>query len=188
VLFTTHVVFGIDDKLFTVLDQGSVRTKPDTFQIAGIPHPRVSADAVRWLIIAQSDNPQSRSCDLDNKGLHEYYMNEVNKKIFNAALQRALKAPKKLLPHGTLTAHLYLFEKASSKATKAFADDLAEQTRGGRKLLEKLEKLRAQNLGRMHENQRNALIIQAWTAYNNGVSLMAGMLDWTETKDYPKIG
>ena len=185
--FTTHVVFGIDDELFAVFDQGTVRTGHDAFKIAGIPYPDVSAQATRWLIIAQSGNPQDRGRTFANQELYDYYRSNVDEAAFGRAVQSALSVPKRIIPHGTLVAHLYLFEKKSSKATKAFADDLAQQARGGRTLIKKISKLREQNIGRIHENQMNALIIQTWNAYRKGVALTASMLDWTETKDYPTI-
>ena len=54
-------------------------------------------------------------------------------------------------------------------------------------MIEKLHKLRKQNVGRINEVQINALIIQAWTAYRKGEPLTMKMLNWTETKDYPAI-
>lgn len=183
---TTHVVFGIDDKLFAVLDQGATRTNPDTFQIAGIPYPVISAQATRWLMIYEADS-QNRGATFGNDELLRYYQTSVDLDAFAQAIQWALQVPKKIIPHGTLVAHLYMFAKKATKPTAVFAKDLAEQARGARKLIMKIENLRKQNIGRIHENQLNALIIQAWRAYRAGEGLTSSMLNWTETKEYPTI-
>ena len=130
---------------------------------------------------------QNRGLTFSNDEALRWYEANVDKDAFAQAVQRALPVPRKLIPHGALVAHLYLFEKKSPKSAANFAKDLAEQTRGARKLIVKIENLRKQNIGRIHENQLNALLIQAWQAYRRGVALTSSMLNWTETKEYPTI-
>lgn len=184
--FRTHVVFGIDDRAFTVIDANAVRNNPDTMKIAGITYPRIAAQAVRWLIICD-DNPLDRGRAIENAELLKYFSSKVDKDRFETAKACAVGVSS-AVPTGALAAHLYMFAKVHAKATGRFAADLVEEVRGGKKLISKLSNLRKQNLGRLHEVQVNALIIQAWTAYRRGETLTAAMLNWNETKDYPTIG
>ena len=187
VAFKTHVVFGIDDRAFSVIDINAVRNNPDTFQIAGITYPHVAAQAVRWLMISETD-PSNRSRSIENEELLEFYKNEmkIDQSRLAVAVSRAVSVGR-VIPAGALAAHLYLFSQVHEKAAARFADDLAQHSGGARKLIEKLHKLRKQNVGRINEVQINALIIQAWTAYRKGEALTMKMLNWTETKDYPAI-
>lgn len=184
--FRSHVVFGIDDRAFTVIDANAVRNNPDTMKIAGVTHPQLAAQAIRWIIICGND-PLDRGRSIDNDELLKYYITRIDKDRFDIAKARAVAVPS-AVPAGALAAHLYLFSAIHAKATERFARDLADNVRGARKLITKLANLRKQNLGRLHETQVNALIIQAWTAYRKGESLTSSMLNWTETKDYPTIG
>lgn len=48
--FRTHMVFGIDDKAFDVLDQGSVRTVADILSIEGHANSVILSAALRWAV------------------------------------------------------------------------------------------------------------------------------------------
>lgn len=184
--FRTHIVFGIDDKAFAVIDTNAVRTSPDTLHIAGVPYSREVAQAVRWIIIYESAPPLDRGKSVDNDQLLSYYTKKIDKNRMDRSIARALAAGRPLSA-GSLAAHLYLFEAIHAKATERFSDDLAQQARGGRKLVEKLQRLRKQSMGRLNEMQVNALTIQAWKSYRKGEPLTMAMLNWNENKDFPSF-
>jgi hypothetical protein len=52
---------------------------------------------------------------------------------------------------------------------------------------QRINRLRHQNLGRLHEVQVNALIILAWNCYRSGKPVSLSDLSWTETRDYPGV-
>lgn len=184
--FKTHVVFGIADEAFVVIDTGAGRTNPDAMKIDGVPYPEVHAQAVRWLMIRNID-PLQRGLSFTNEEVLDYYRTGVDEESMGRAVKRAI-AVHKPLPTGSLAAHLYLFEKSNAKAAARFAQDLADRRGGGLKLINKLTALRKQGMGRLHETQSNALIIQAWNAYRAGNAVSMSMLNWNENKEYPTIG
>jgi len=49
--FKTHVVFGIDDTLFDVMDQGKNRGGEDLLYMLGKTNPNVLAAGIRWRIV-----------------------------------------------------------------------------------------------------------------------------------------
>ena len=185
--FKTHCVFGIDDRAFPVIDSNAVRTNPDTMKIAGIVDWRLAAQATRGLIIAASENPADRGKSIENPELLDYYRTEINESRFNWAKERAIQVPKRIIPHGTLLAHLYLFHSKDAKLAARFADDLANGVKAGAKILSRLELLRKQNAGRIHENLVKAFLILAWNAYRANETVTAATLKWSEAKDYPGI-
>lgn len=181
----THAVFGITDAAFAVIDTNSVRTNKDAAKIDGIPYPEVSASAVRWLMIYERD-PLDRGVTFTNSELLEYYHRSVDKDAFERAVQNAVKV-KQVVPTGSLAAHLYMFEKRHARLTAKFTADLVKNARGGLKLTTKLSALRKQNMGRIHEVQANALLVQAWRIYRAGGTVTAASLNWNENREYPSL-
>jgi hypothetical protein len=179
--FKTLAVFGIEQEAFAKIDTNAVRSNADTMEIVGVPHSKIAASAVRWIMIGQD-----RGRKVENTDLHDYYREHIDADQLQLAIQRTI-ASGRILPAGSLTALLYLFEKKSKKTAEAFAVDLAKRTRGARKLMMQVERLRKDNMGRVNELQLQAMIILAWNAYREGVSVTADMLKWTEAKDFPTI-
>ena len=91
------------------------------------------------------------------------------------------------MPASVLAGHAYLFGERDPVLLARFLFDLRENRGGGQKLIDKLSRLRRQNMGRLTELQVNALIIQAWNAYRSRVPVTLALLDWDEQKPYPKI-
>jgi hypothetical protein len=187
--FKTHAVFGIDDDAFDRIDNNAVRTNPDTFEIAGIPHASIAAPAVRWIIL-ESDrsngSPPERGRKIENNELRTVYRNRIDADRLTEAC-RAAKSIGRTLPTGSLAGYLYLFGEKSHLKMERFVRDLIDRKRAGRTLLDKVERLRKQNMGRLNELQINALIIQAWNTFQKGETLTAARLNWDENKEYPTI-
>jgi hypothetical protein len=179
--FKTLAVFGIEHEAFAKIDTNAVRTNADTIEIVGVPHSRIVASAVRWLMVEQD-----RGRQIDNTELHAYYREHVDAEAMQTAARRALAAGR-VLPSGSLASLLYRFDKKSERVAEQFAADLAHRKRGARKLIQKIERLRGQNMGRVNELQMQAMIILTWNAYRAGKTVSAEMLRWTENKDFPSI-
>jgi hypothetical protein len=180
--FTTLTVFGISDEAFAKIDTNALRTNADTMEIVGVPHSRIIAAAVRWLMIGQE-----RGRSVTNTELHDYYREHVDAEEIQLAARRAIEVGR-LLPPGSLTFLLYQFERKSKRTTEAFALDLAKQIRGGRKLLNVIETLRKQRLGRVHELEYQARIILCWNMYRRSEPVTTAALRWNEAKDeFPTI-
>lgn len=184
--FRTHVVFGIDDTVFIALNSGKARTSADTFQTAGVANYGVAAPAVRWLMIYDQGSPINRSLSFANQEMFEFYKRSIDQEKFALAVDRALAAVK-VVPRGTLAAHLYLFDQKHQATARRLAEDFAKGQRGPLKLAGKLKILRKQNLGRIHEVWLNALLIKMWNAYRAGKTVTAGHLSWNEDQEYPTI-
>jgi len=188
--FRTHVVFGIDEAAFDRIDANAVRTNPDTLDIAGAPYAWVAAPAVRWIMLYDHYLPVSgvpqRSRKIDNRELLAYYREHIDA-VWLTECCRAAIAVGRALPASALAAHAYMFAAKDPALVVRFLADLLNQRGGGLKLLQKVTRLRQQNLGRLPEQQINALIIQAWNAYRAGVPVTLSLLNWDEQKTYPEI-
>jgi len=183
---TTHVVFGIPEDAFDVIDTGTARTNADVLMLAGVPSPRTAAQAVRWIMIYE-DNPLERGRSFSNAEILEFYLSRIDSARLDDAI-KAAAATHRRIPTGTLAAHLYMFMTQKLSAALKMMHDLEKGVKGGKKLIAKLDLLRAQRLGRVHEILVNALIIKTWIAYRDGHAVTAATLKWDESKDFPDFG
>ena len=191
--FKSHVVFGIDPDAFDSIDAGIGRTGGDTFYVAQIKDWHIVSPATRWLRLLSdawenSHHPKRGDSDVSNPEHLRYYEDHVAKERMAQAARRAKKAPTKIFDRGQLAALLYAFDKADPDRTRKFATDLEKTQRGVLKLSKILDELKGAQLGRMHENQRAAMIIRAWNAYQhaNRVPRKQELL-WTEAQDFPQL-
>ena len=59
--FQTHVVFGVPDEFFAVMDQGKNRDGSDLLAIAGVPNSATVAAGVRWAHLYETDTVKMRT-------------------------------------------------------------------------------------------------------------------------------
>jgi hypothetical protein len=179
--FRTHVVFGIADDAFDRIDSNAVRTNSDTFKIAGIANSKVSAPAVRWLMI---DTDRGRK--VENAELLVHLREQLDEERLHYWVDKAIDAGR-VLPRGMLAALFYRFSEKNTKLCERFAADLKANKGNGKKLLDQIKDMRKQSLGRLHELQISALVVLAWNAYRAGKPLTKTMLKWDDGKEYPTI-
>jgi hypothetical protein len=180
--FKTHVVFGVDENAFTRIDAGAKRTNPDTFQVAAVPYHAIVGPAVRWLMIGDGDRGQT----FDNQALLSYYRREVDEKLMHWAASQAASSSG-LFMKSALAAHLYLFGQKDKHKAMEFADDIIQSRRNGLVLKKRIDELKRQNMGRMHELQFNAFLRIAWKHERDGKALTKRDLKWTTNEELPDL-
>jgi hypothetical protein len=186
--FESYVVFGVPDAAFIVMDTGRKRTSDDTFYVAGVPNAFVTAGAVRWVKILGSEKPTERSISFTNSELLAAY-NALDTHRLDDCVRAAIAASKgrRAMHASSFAALLFMFMGRNEAAADAFSREVRTCTRNGLKLLNKLEKIAKSNMGRVHENQRNALTILAFNACAAGRVILDGELRWDEGNDLPAI-
>jgi hypothetical protein len=171
---TTHVVFGIDQQLFSRMDIGKNRNGADVFAIVGIPYAGHVSAAVRWLLILTGSDPSDRGAQFSNEELLKAYRDRFDADRLDRSIQSALAVRKTCgHPVGPLAALHYLFSEKDPRKADAFFDEWAsgraKRVRAPSRYLQKrLVEIAAVSNNRVHENVRNALIIKAWNAYVAG--------------------
>jgi hypothetical protein len=188
VVFETYMLFGLDDDAFAVMDIGRKRDGSDTFTLAGVPHASSASAAARWDKILTGPEPGNRAQSFSNRELLEHYKT-LNTKRFDAAVSDAKKACRgqRVVHESPLAALVYLYRTKHATAVDTFLVDLAARKRGAKKLVDLLGKLKDQSLGRVHETQRNAILINALNAYATGKRVSEDMLKWTEASPFPRF-
>jgi hypothetical protein len=194
--FTTHVVFGIDDKLFDVMDRGKNRDSADVLAIAGIEYPRSVAQAITWAYKLGS-NPKSRDALEPRIALDLYKRHYKGKKIdFWVGEARDIH---KAVGHPTgLVAGLlwHIAQKNGEAPALKFATAWKQGNREGQPrrrnnsidgMIVALQDHRKLTQGRIHDTMRAAWAVLAWNAFKQGKVLTKSAFKWTPQDDFPDI-
>lgn len=186
--FETFVQFGIDDDVFVVIDTGRKRDGDDAFSIAGVPNAKSASAAVRWFRILTSDRPDDRAVCFHNRELLETYRT-LNEAQFDEAVADAKMACKgqRAVHESALAALVYIYRKKHAKAVASFLAELKTMKGGAKRLVDRLENIKKQALGRVHETQRNAMLVNALNCYVAGEAVTQKRIDWTDVKDFPEF-
>jgi hypothetical protein len=190
--FRSHVVFGVDAKLFVKMDIGKNRNGADVLAIKGVTHAGYCAAATRWHTILTGADPTNRALSIPNIDLAKAYdVLDPDKLTESVKAAIAVKRTTRN-PVGPLAALHYLFAEVSpTKADTFYREWASGVARSGRAptryLQDKLTELMRANNGRMHETVRNALIIKAWNAHYAGRSMSKKDLNFAVGDTFPVI-
>lgn len=191
----TFVVFGIDAGAFTMIDIGRKRTNMDAFHIEHVPNPKVSAKAVRWLHIFQTD-PINRGLQITNDDAIRIYRDDkkINRRLLDECVEKAIVIEKETklrgrqMPSGSMAALLYQFAIKSQKDADAFGRMFIQNKGVAKTVMSRIAVVMANSGGRINEAYRNAITVIAWNAFRSGKTLNAKTLNWTsEASDFPEI-
>lgn len=188
--FRTHIVFGIDDDAFSVMDQGKNRDGSDILSIAGYQNTATLASAIRWAYLLDSGRVKSRASlePVETKRLLEERYPDMPDFVLAAKTIYRLTGQ----PTGIVAAALYLFNKANPSEAEKFATAWASGEHSGRftaigKLQKAIAGIAAVSSGRVHDTVRAALIVRTWNAYVQGRRGTQADFNWTPSEDFPVI-
>ena len=188
--FRTHVVFGIDQNLFDVMDRGKSRDGGDVLTIAGYQNCNTLAAACRWAELIATGRAKQRDTfepsDILTM-LKSKYPTLPEFIPYAMAIHRNVGSP-----GGLTAAVLYL---ASVKRPKDWAEfariwELGGQDKHGgplKKMLEELTRLGSASQGRIHETVRAALAVIAWNFFVRGTAGTKSAFQWTLDSKFPEM-
>jgi hypothetical protein len=193
--FTSHVVFGLDKKIFDVLDQGHKRTPGDVLAKDGIADYSTVAAAISWALRIRGAVGGKRQ----DGGLHYITPRHIRK-----LARREMKSMPEFVKDGKLihsafkhspsliTAILYLIGQHSEALARDFAHEWVHGARRGRNqnfdvLSARLIKIARQSGGHINRLVRAALIIQTFNHWNAHVVASERSLTWRKEWKFPVI-
>lgn len=184
--FETDVRFGIADDAFPVMDVGAKREGFDTFSIAGVKNAKTASAAVRWHLILTGENPKDRSRTFENRELLEIYK-AMDTAMFDDAVADAKAAchGQRAVHEAALAALVYVYRWRHAKAAALFLADLKGMKRGAKRLVDRLEAIKKQAMGRVHETQRNAMLVKTLNCYVADESVTQKRIEWTDVEEFP---
>ena len=186
--FRTHVVFGISDNVFAVINSGKSRDITDTFFTYGVKDYKIVSHAIRWLMIYADGKPMART-SYSNQQMWDHYNNpeKVDQDLMLEAIARS-KMVSKVIPRPAMCAHFYLFAKKNERVAQKMATDFDKNQFGARRLTTHISNTKKQRQGRLNDVWINAMIVATWNAYRANRTVTKKDLTWDMgVQEYPVI-
>lgn len=188
--FVTDVRFGISDAEFSKMDRGKPRSPEDVLAIAGFSDTRTLSSAVRWIALYDQDKVKSRAGFKPDEVLHLVRGPYADLKTDISRARKIYETTTQ--PRGMVTALLFLARRANPEKAEAFANAFELGNYAGpfaplKHAIRRLEQIRVQTQGRVHELVRFAILIKAWNAYVEGKRGSLSSMNWTLEEEFPKV-
>lgn len=190
----SDIVFGLDDALFDVLDQGKKRSAGDVLGIHGIAYPSLVAGAIQWVL--NFNNPTSVSMDGGGStlasarevlALAQGSMKDIAHYVNEALLINKAFAQ----PPTMICGLLYLIGKRDPSIARDFAHEWANGARIGRNrnfdVLNERIKTIIHGGGHVSRTMRTALIIQMFNHWNAHIIAPPRALTWRKGLRMPQL-
>jgi hypothetical protein len=189
--FRTHIVFGIPDAFFNMMDQGKNREGLDLLAIEGVKHPGDTASAVRWARLFTTDTVKKRTT-FTQREIHALYMKGGYSGVsdFVVTAQRIRKVSH--MPTGVVAGALYTFDQIDPRHAAAFAQAWESgKWVGAFKVFDTIQKrvkeIESAGTGRIRDDVRAALIVIAWNASRKKGKGTADAFRWEKGHTFPAI-
>lgn len=185
----THVVFGIPDEAFSIIDTGAPRTAGDVLVCAGHKNPNELSHAVRRLH-SWKETPGSRSVlQLSPNQVLTLLETEYHDLPRHLRWGRELQAQTKLTTSRGLTLH-YAFESGMGSAAadtfmRAWIDNTGAQQ--AVVLRRRLAQMQSIIPGALHTNVVYAVAIKAFTRFVKGLPVDVATLRFAEDEAFPVV-
>jgi hypothetical protein len=192
----THVVFGLEDNVFDVLDQGKKRTPADILGLSGYEDPSLTASAILWVNTLTTGAVGDRRSQLparviretadQHKDLGKYIL--VAKQIAKAYNSGPLPTRQ---PPSLVAALLYVVSRKSEKIADEFAHEWLYGAKVGRnenfiQLTNRLMNSKGGH-GGVDSYLRAAILVQTFNHWNAGVVATPRALSWRVNTPFPKL-
>lgn len=191
----THVVFGLDDDIFDVIDQGKKRTPGDVLALCGVPEPTMVAGAVAWVLKLQAGSAGQLGGGSGGsitprvvRGLATGKMKSIANYVKEARLINvAYKHPPTMI-----AAMLYLIGQNDPAVARDFAHEWVNGAKVGRNknfdvLNQRLQAIAHQNGGAIARPVRAALVIQTFNYWHAGMVASPRALTWKKGWTFPSF-
>lgn len=195
---TTHVVFGLEDDIFDVLDQGKKRTPGDILALCGVPEPTMVAGAISWVLRFEAgldmgsgskrDGSQHKITPRKIRGLALGKMKGITDYVKDAKLVNiAYKHPPTMI-----AGLLYLIGKRDQGLARDFAHEWVHGAKIGRNknfdvLNARIMSIANANNGVVHRGMRAALLIQTFNHWNAHIVATPRALTWRKGWTFPTL-
>lgn len=191
--FETHMVFGLDEAVFDILDRQRTRTPGDILSISGIKNPYLMAAAVRWCKLIEAGAKGRGHGGLNNRAINklaEGPYKGINRFVTLAEQIRGAYG----VPGSLSAAILYLISKGSSNAV---AEQFASEWLAGNRnytrnknfdvLSLRMKKVKAENNGNLNGTVLAAMIILTFNHYHANLHASHKGITWLKQYKFPEL-
>lgn len=189
----THCVFGLDDKIFDVIDQGIKRTPGHVLALCGIKDYTIVAGGVRWarLIGEGRKGVTSRGMTArDIRKLATGSMRDLQRYTKQAiAIGKAFK----FAPPTMVAGLLFLIGQHNAALAERFADDWQHGNRNYNRnknfdlMAQRVATMKAQNNGHLPRFPTAAIMVQCFNHWNADTEATLRALTWKKQWAFPRL-
>lgn len=188
---TSHVVFGLPDDIFDVLDQGKKRSPGDVLALLGVKDHNIVAGSVRQAKMYLEGRKGNEIHGLTARRIKELATGPMQDIQEFTSLGRLVSQAFKH-PPSMITAILYMIAQHSKLAAKNFAHEWVHGARVGRNenfdvLNGRLMAVARQGGGHINRQVRAAMIIQTFNHWYADVVANPRAITWRKEWDFPKL-
>lgn len=195
--FTSHIVFGIDDRAFLKMDIGKVRSPTDCLNICGVSKAPVVSTAIRWLLMLRSDRVKNRMTFSNEIIVREWeavYSKPVQGVYLRDSISVGASCQKdKLMAPGLAAALHFTFAQVDRQRADDFFTgvitglNLTDEKDARVCLRRKLIDMRDDKSSWVVDIFRAAWVILAWNAFATNRRITEKSLAWSKDMPFPKI-
>lgn len=188
---TSHVVFGLPDEIFDVIDQGKKRSPGDVLALLGVKDHNIVAGSVRQAKMYLEGKKGNDGPGLTARRIRELAMGSMKDVQEYSALGRMVNEAFKH-PPSMITAILYMIGQHNRITAKTFAHEWVHGARIGRNqnfdvLNGRLLAVQRQGGGHINRQVRAAMIIQTFNHWYADVVAAPRALVYRKEWDFPKL-
>jgi hypothetical protein len=193
---TTHMVFGIDDAIFDLLDQGRKRTAADVLGMCGIAYPNLVAGAIAFVQKHKAPNRVSLDGGMSNLRLSPRRIKELALGRMKNIVDHVHEANRINVafkqPPTMVLALLYLIGEHNPAVARDFAHEWAVGARVARNrnfdvFVERLQTIAHGNNGVVSRTVRWALMIQMFNYWHAHRIATPRALAWRKGLSFPAL-
>lgn len=190
--FETHLVFGVPEKVFDILDRQRTRTAGDVLAISGVKNAIIVAGAVRWVRSFTEQRRGSTSRGLSPRRVRTLATGPMKDlaRYTNAAeeIRKAYKIPP------TMTAALlFLIGQGKPALVDSFVQDWLAGNRNYARnrnfdvLVSCMQTARARNNGHLNRTLLAAYLVHTFNHWHAGIAANVRAYHWSKEWAFPKL-
>lgn len=184
----THAVFGLEDEVFDILDQGAKRTAADVLRMDGQPDPTWVASAVRW-VIAIHKGTIPRHLTTSNREIRELVEGKHRKVVEFLPHARQVYQLYRHSP-SFLTALFYTIAHKDKELEEKFVDAWLRGNRTGRNENFSVLQLRMMSVNGQRAGDpyiRAAATVNMFNHWNAGLVVTPKAMAWQPHQKFPAL-
>lgn len=191
--FETHMVFGLDEEVFDILDRQRTRTAGDILAMVGIKDAITVAGAVRWVLMMEKGARGRTNRGMSPRRIREMVTGPM-KGIANYTRQaEAIRGAYKV-PPTIVAALLFMISRHNKAVVDSFVEDWLHGNRNYTRnkafdmLAQRIQTIRAQNKGALNRTVLSAMLVMTFNYWNANVApANARAFVWTKDFQFPQL-
>ena len=190
--FETHMVFGLDEDVFDILDRQRTRTPGDILAICGVKDAIMVAGAVRWVLHMEAGMRGRTNRGMSPRRIRELATGPMKDLAHYTRQAEQIREAYKV-PPTMCAALLFLIGQRSKATVDSFVQDWLHGNRNYARnkafdaLSQRIQTVRSQNNGALNRTVLAAMLVLAFNYWNANVAATPKSITWVKQWQFPQL-